>query len=71
MTIKCYTEQILPRLLPELTSRGLTVCHDTDCAHTSKGTTDWCKENGLAVITLPGVSPDFSIFAHLAKLTLR
>jgi hypothetical protein len=66
MTTKCYIEQILPRLLLELTSRGLTLCHDADSAHTSKGTQDWCKQNGLLVITLPGVSPDFSIFETLA-----
>lgn len=66
MTTKYYTEQILPRLLLELTSRGLTLCHDADSAYTSKGTEDWYKQNGLLVITLLGVSPDFSIFETLA-----
>jgi hypothetical protein len=66
MTTKVYTEQILPQLENDLKSRGLTLCHDKDSAHDSKGTEAWIKEHNLSVITLPGVSPDFSIFESMA-----
>ena len=71
MTTKVYTKQILPQLLDDFKSKGMTLCHDKDSAHDSKGTTAWIKEHDLSVITLPGVSPDFSIFESLASTLKR
>lgn len=67
MTTKVYTEQILPEILSDLRSKGLTLCHDKDSAHDSKGTKAWIKKHDMDVITLPGVSPDFSIFESIAS----
>jgi hypothetical protein len=66
MTTKAYIEQILPELENDLKSKGLILCHDKDSAHDSKGTQTWIKEHDLPIITLPGVSPDFSIFESMA-----
>jgi hypothetical protein len=66
MTTKVYTEVILPGLLEELKEQGLTLCQDADSAHTSKSTIAWAKKNDLPLITLPGVSPDFSILESMA-----
>lgn len=68
---KVYTEVILPQILPDLTSRGLTSCHNKDSAHDSKGTKAWIKEHNMPVITLPGVSPVFSIFESMAATLKR
>ncbi|KAH7418803.1 hypothetical protein BKA64DRAFT_564688, partial [Cadophora sp. MPI-SDFR-AT-0126] len=47
-------------------SQGLILIHDSDSAHLSKETDNWVKANNLRVLTLPGVSPDFSVFESLA-----
>ena len=39
MTAKVYTETILPAILDDFTSQGLTLCQDADSAHISKVTT--------------------------------
>jgi hypothetical protein len=70
MTTKVYTETILPAILDDFTSQGLTLCQDTDSAHISRGTAAWVKQHGLSLLTLPGVSPDLSILeteAHPIK----
>lgn len=61
------TEQILPHLLDDFRSGGLTLCHDADSAYLSKATEAWVKKDGLKVLPLPGVSPDFSIFKSMAN----
>jgi hypothetical protein len=66
MTTKVYTEVILPAILEDLKERGLTLCQDADSAHDSKDTKAWAKRNGLDLITLPGVSQDFSILESMA-----
>jgi hypothetical protein len=66
MTTKVYTEFILPSIKDDLLRQGLTLCQDADSAHKSKGTTQWCKENHIDLITLPGVSPDLSILETMA-----
>jgi len=67
MTIACYTEQILPKLLPELRKRNLTLCQDADSAHRSPKILRLFKEAGVDLLTLPGSSPDFSVFESLAR----
>ena len=71
MTTKVYTEEVLPQLVDDLKSRGLTLCHDKDSSHDSRGTKAWIKKHDLSVITLPGVSPDFSIFESMASTLKR
>jgi hypothetical protein len=66
MTSKVYTEEILPSILQDLKDQGLTLCQDPDSAHDSKETTAWAKKNSLDLITLPGLSPDFSILESMA-----
>ena len=66
MTIEVYIKAILPSIRDELLDQGLTLCHDADSAHTSKATIKWAKDNGIHLITLPGVSPDFSILEAMA-----
>jgi hypothetical protein len=66
MTMKVYTEVVLPSLKDELLNQGLTLCHDVDSAHTSKATEKYCTDNQISLITLPGVSPDFSILESMA-----
>jgi hypothetical protein len=66
MTTKVYTEVILPAVLGDLKERGLTLCQDADSAHDSKETKAWAKKNSLDLITLPSVSPDFSILESMA-----
>jgi hypothetical protein len=66
MTIIVYTSVILPQVLEDLQERGLTLCQDADSAHTSKTTLAWAKQHNLPLITLPGVSPDFSILESMA-----
>jgi hypothetical protein len=66
MTTKAYTEEVLPACLQDLKDRGLTLCQDADSAHTAKATEAWAEKNGLNLITLPGVSPDFSILESMA-----
>lgn len=66
MTTKVYTEVILPQIKDELKAWGLTLCQDADSAHDSKGTIAWAKNNNLPLLTLPGVSPDFSILESMA-----
>ena len=57
---------VLPSLQDKLLDQGLTLCHNTDSAHTSKVTIKWAKDNGVSLIILPGVSPDFSILESIA-----
>lgn len=66
MTTKVYIEQVLPQLVPELLAKGLTLCQDADSAHRSIETLAWAKEHKLLLLTLPGVSPDFSILESMA-----
>ena len=66
MTTKVYTEVILPQLLDELRDQGLTLCQDADSAHNSRATIAWAKKHDLSLLTLPGVSPDFSILESMA-----
>ncbi|TVY57689.1 hypothetical protein LCER1_G002685 [Lachnellula cervina] len=66
MTTKVYIEQILPLLLADFQRLGLTLIQDADSAHKSAGTIAWAKKNHLPLLTLPGVSPDFSILETLA-----
>jgi hypothetical protein len=67
MTTKVYTEVILPTLKDELLEQGLTLCHDANSAHTSKATKRYCADIWISLITLPGVSPDFSILESMAN----
>ena len=71
MTTKVYTTMVLPLLRDELLDQGLTLCQDADSAHTSKATLKWAKDNHISLITLPGVSPDFSILESMAHLVKR
>jgi hypothetical protein len=66
MTTKVYIEEVLPKVINELKERGLTLCQDADSAHTSKATLAWAEKHDLPLITLPGVSPDFSILESMA-----
>ena len=66
MTTEVYIQHILPSIRDELLDQGLTLCHDADSAHTSKATINWAKDNRIPLITLPGVSPDFSILEAIA-----
>jgi hypothetical protein len=66
MTTKVYTESILPQLVQDLQSQGLTLCQDADSAYVSRGTIAWAKKNSFPLISLPGVSPDFSILESMA-----
>jgi transposase InsO family protein len=67
MTSRCYTTQILPRIIDDFKAQDLTLYQDHDSAHCSKETTTWCEKNGLKVITGPGCSPDFSIMETMAQ----
>ena len=66
MTTEVYIQHVLPSIRDELLDQGLTLCHDADSAHTSKATINWAKDNRIPLITLPGVSPDFSILEAMA-----
>ena len=66
MTTQVYLRDILPQLIDELKDRGLTLCQDADSAHDSKATKAWAEKRGLPLLTLPGVSPDFSILESMA-----
>jgi DDE superfamily endonuclease len=66
MNTKVYTEHILPQILEDFKERGLTLCQDADSAHTSEVTKAWAEEHNLPILTLPGVSPDFSILESMA-----
>jgi hypothetical protein len=66
MNVKTYTTQILPQILDDFRSQGLVLVHDADSAHLATATKKWVKNNGLEVLALPGVSPDFSIFESIA-----
>jgi hypothetical protein len=41
ITTEVYTKHILPQLINDLKSRGLTLCHDKNSSHDSKGTKAW------------------------------
>ncbi|PQE09266.1 hmg box protein [Rutstroemia sp. NJR-2017a BBW] len=58
--------QILSQLLDEFKRDGITLCQDVDSAHKSNAVKDWADKNGFSLITLPGVSPDFSILESMA-----
>jgi hypothetical protein len=66
MTTKCYIEQILPVLEPELKKRGITLCQDADSVHRAKATIEYCAEHNIP-LTLPGNSPDLSIWETQAQ----
>jgi hypothetical protein len=66
MTTKIYIEVILPQILEDFQEQGLTLCQDADSAHNSKATIAWAKKHSLSLLTLPGVSPDFSILESMA-----
>jgi hypothetical protein len=67
MTTEVYTRVILPLIKEDLKREGLTLCQDADSAHKSKGTLKYAQDNGIKLITLPGVSPDFSIVETMAR----
>ncbi|KAE9380926.1 hypothetical protein N431DRAFT_523394, partial [Stipitochalara longipes BDJ] len=67
MTTIVYTSQILPALKADLIREGLTLCQDADSAHKSKATLKYARENDIKLLTLPGVSPDFSIVETMAR----
>ncbi|PQE21504.1 hypothetical protein CJF30_00008359 [Rutstroemia sp. NJR-2017a BBW] len=58
--------QILSQLLEEFKRDGITLCQDVDSAYKSNTVKDWAKENRFSLITLPGLSPDFSILESMA-----
>jgi len=67
MTVKYYIQVILLYFLPKLQRCNLALCQDSDSAHTAKKTSQWAKDHRLELITLPGVSPDLSIFESMAN----
>jgi DDE superfamily endonuclease len=67
MTTEVYIRDILPQIADELRDRGLTLIQDANSAHKSKATQAWAKEHGVSLLTLPGVSPDFSILESMAR----
>jgi hypothetical protein len=66
MTTKVYLRDVLPQLTDELKDQGLTLCQDADSAYDSKATLAWAKKHAFPLLTLPGVSPDFSILESMA-----
>ena len=62
-----YTEVILPAILEDMHTRGLTLWQDKDSAHCSKLVQQWCKHYYLPTITSPGNSPDLSIAKTMAN----
>jgi hypothetical protein len=71
MTTKVYIEVIFLAIVDELKERGLTLCQDADSAHKAGATLRWAKEYDLLLLTLPGMSPDFSILESLASSCKR
>jgi hypothetical protein len=72
MTTKVYISHILPLIREDLEREGLTLCQDADSTHTSKATLKYACEDNIKLITLLGVSPDFSIVETMARpLNLR
>jgi hypothetical protein len=67
MITKVYSSHILPLIKEDLEREGLTLCQDADSAHTSKATLKYARENGINLITLPGVSPYLSICETMAR----
>jgi hypothetical protein len=67
MITNVYTSQILPIVKENLEREGLTLCQDADSAHTSKATLKYAYENGINLLTFPGVSPDLSIAETMAQ----
>lgn len=67
MTTAVYTGFILPTIKEDLKREGLTLYQDADSAHTSKATQKYARENDIKLITLPGLSPDFSIAESMAQ----
>lgn len=66
MTTEVYLRDILPQLTDELKEHGLTLCQDADSAHDSIATREWAKKHDFPLLTLPGVSPDFSVLESMA-----
>ncbi|XTI82909.1 hypothetical protein V2W45_1226812, partial [Cenococcum geophilum] len=66
MTTEVYTKVVLFSLQDELLDYGLTLYYNADLAYISKAIIKWAKDNGVSLITLPGVSPDFSILKLMA-----
>lgn len=71
MNLKIYIQQIFPEILDEFYAQGFILIYDYDLAYLSKETDKWVKANGLKVLSLPGVLPDFSIFELLIVLFKR
>ena len=67
MTTNVYIKIVLPAILDDFRSRGLTLYQDKDSAHNSKATLMWAKKQGLSILTGPGKSPDFSIAESQAQ----
>ena len=59
--------EISYQIADELRDCGLTLIEDADSAHKSAKTKAWAKANDLSLLTLPGVSPDFSILESMAR----
>lgn len=68
MTTAVYINDILPQIVNDFQEQGLTLCQDANLAHQSKATLEWANNNNLPLITLPSVSPDFSIAKMMANL---
>ena len=67
MTTMVYIKVILPAIKEDLEREGLTLCQDADSAHTSKATLKYAEDSSIKLITLPKVSPDFSICETMAR----
>jgi hypothetical protein len=67
MTTDVYIKHVLPTILDDFRSKGLTLYQDKDSAHNSRATRSWAKKHGLSIITGPGNSPDFSIIESQAQ----
>jgi len=66
MTTKVYTEVVLPLLKDELWEHNLNLYHDADSIYISRAIKKYYSDNQIPLITLPGVSPDFSILESMA-----
>lgn len=62
MTTEVYITQILLAIKDDLLDHGLTFYQDKDSTHNSASTKAWFKKSSAPYITLPGNSPDISIF---------
>jgi hypothetical protein len=67
ITTKVYILYIFSFIKEDLEREGLTFCQDTNSAYTSKATLKYIQDNRIKLITLSGVSPDFSICKTIAR----